>query len=207
MIRTALTSLIVASVIILTGCAAQQSTRSGFLGNYDAVSTTDPAGNSISFTKPGLSTSRYTRFMLGPVVFDTGKDASAKISNDEIAALKMDLEAAVRNSFEGRFEHSTEPGPDVLRLRFAITGVDKSNPQLNVALAILIVPLANGGATTEAEALDSMTGERLVAVVAHSTGSLLRGEFSGYFTEFGHARQHFMQQADAMRERLMQARN
>jgi hypothetical protein len=52
-----------------------------------------------------------------------------------------------------------------------------------------------------------MTGERLVAEVAHSTGSLLRGEFSGFFSEFGHARQHFMQQADALRDRLVQAKN
>jgi hypothetical protein len=145
--------------------------------------------------------------MLDPVVFDSGRGNASAITAEEVAGLKMELEAAVRHSFEGRFEHATEPGPDVMRLRFAITGVDKSNPKLNVALAILIVPLANGGATTEAEALDSMTGERLVAEVAHSTGSLLRGEFSGFFSEFGHARQHFMQQADALRDRLVQAKN
>ncbi len=207
MTRTTLKSLAAASVIVLAGCAAQQSTRTGFLSNYDAVSTTDPVGKSISFTKPGLSTNRYTRFMLDPVVFDAGKGLTATVSSDEISVLKTDLESAVRRSFEGRFEHTTEPGPDVLRLRFAITGVEKANPQLNVALAILIVPLANGGAATEAEVLDSMTGERLVAVVAHSTGSLLRGEFSGFFSEFGHARQHFMQQADALRDRLIQAKN
>jgi hypothetical protein len=60
----------------------------------------------------------------------------------------------------------------------------------------------NGGASTEAEALDSITGERLVALLASRNGSLVKGEFAGFFSEFGHPRLHFSKQADALRDHI-----
>ncbi len=101
----------------------------------------------------------------------------------EVEQLKIDLRDAVSHSFESRFEPTTKAGPGVLRA------------------------LANGGAATEGEVLDSDSGERLVAVVASSNGSLLKGEFAGFFSEFGHARQHFTRQADFLRDRVAQGRS
>lgn len=186
--------------LLLAGCAAQTVTRTGFLSDYkELVPVTGDAGLR-SYIKPGLPPGQYTRYMLDPVLFEPS--AVATLTEAEIAQLKIDLEAAVRQSFEARFQRAVAAGSDVFRLRFAITGVDRSNPALNVVLAILIVPLANGGATTEAEALDSVTGERLAAVQASTNGSLFRGEFAGFFSEFGHAKLHFSKQADALRDQI-----
>ena len=125
----------------------------------------------------------------------------------EVEQLKIALRDAVSHSFESRFEPATKAGPGVLRVRFAITGIAKSSPGLNTVLAVLLVPLAKGGAATEGEVLDSDSGERLVAVVASSNGSLLKGEFAGFFSEFGHAGQHFTRQADFLRDRVAQGRS
>ncbi len=195
----------IALALLVCGCASQKATRTGFLSNYEALVSSADDGSSSSYTKPGMAQRRYTRFMLDPVVFEPPAGSAATLGEADISQLKMDLQSAIRQSFKSRFEYTTQPGPNVLRVRFAITGVDKSNPSLNVALAILIVPLANGGASTEAEVLDSRSGERLVAVVASSNGSLLKGEFSGFFSEFGHAKQHFAQQADVLRDKIIQA--
>jgi hypothetical protein len=197
--RFALTSLLTMA-LLLAGCASQTLTRTGFLSGYDAMVPVGGASSFHSYVKPNLSPGQYTQYLLDPVIIEP--KSALVLTEEETAQLKTDLESAVRQSFEAKFQLAKEAGPGVFRLRFAITGVDKSSPGLNVAMAILIVPLANGGASTEAEALDSITGERLAALLASTNGSLVRGEFAGFFSEFGHAKLHFSKQADALRDQL-----
>jgi hypothetical protein len=197
--RYALTCLVAAS-LLLGGCASQTLTRTGFLSGYDAMVPASGESNFRSYVKPGMLPGQYTHYLLDPVIFEP--NSVVTLTEVEKAQLKTDLESAVRQSFEAKFQLAKNAGPGVLRLRFAITGVDKSSPGLNVAMAILIVPLANGGASTEAEALDSITGERLAALLASTNGSLVKGEFAGFFSEFGHAKLHFSKQANALRDRL-----
>ena len=66
-----------------------------------------------------------------------------------------------------------KPGPDVLRVRAAITDIIPANPLIN-ATAILAVglPVDMGGAAMEAEFLDSMTNEPLGSVVDKRWGYL-----------------------------------
>jgi Protein of unknown function (DUF3313) len=195
-----LTTALLTSSLLLAGCASQQVTRTGFLSGYEALVPAASDASFRSYVKPDLSPGQYTHYLLDPVTFES--TSSAALTEAETAQLKTDLTFAVRQSFETKFQPAAQAGPGVFRLRVAITGVEKSNPGLNVAMAILIVPLANGGASTEAEALDSITGERLVALLASSNGSLVKGEFAGFFSEFGHARLHFSKQADALRDHI-----
>jgi hypothetical protein len=189
-----------AASLLMASCASQQITRSGFLSGYEAMVPTLGDASLSSYVKSGLVPGRYTQYLLDPVVLQAGSVAT--LTEVETTQLKADLVSAVQQSFDARFQRAALPGTGVMRLRFAITGVEKSSPGLNVALAILIVPLANGGASTEAEAVDSLTGERLAALLASANGSLVKGEFAGFFSEFGHAKLHFSRQADALRDKL-----
>jgi hypothetical protein len=76
-----------------------------------------------------------------------------------------------------------EPGPDVLRLRIAITDLVPTKPVLNTAETVLGGRLASsasraitgtdlfvGEVAIEAEALDSITGEREIALVERKFG-------------------------------------
>jgi Protein of unknown function (DUF3313) len=186
--------------LLLAGCASQTLTRTGFLSGHEVMVPATGEPSFRSYVKPYLSPGQYTQYLLEPVIFEP--KSALTLTEAETAQLKTDLESAVRQSFETKFQPAAQAGPGVFRLRLAITGIDKSNPGLNVAMAILIVPLANGGASTEAEALDSVTGERLVALLASSNGSLIKGEFAGFFSEFGHAKLHFSKQADALRDQI-----
>jgi hypothetical protein len=195
-----MTTALLTTSLLFAGCASQKVTRTGFLSGYEALVPASGEPSFRSYVKPDLAPGQYTHYLLDPVIFEP--TSASALTEAETAQLKTDLAFAVKQSFEARFQPAAQAGPGVFRLRFAITGVDKSNPGLNVAMAILIVPLANGGASTEAEALDSLTGERLAALLASTNGSLVKGEFAGFFSEFGHARLHFSKQADALRDQI-----
>ncbi len=60
-----------------------------------------------------------------------------------------------------------QPGPNVLRVRAAITDVEPSNP---VAKAMSVDNIGTGGAEAEMELLDSMSSERLAAAVDRRPG-------------------------------------
>ena len=64
-----------------------------------------------------------------------------------------------------------ERGPGVLRIRIALTDVDRNIPILNVYGCQTITGI--GGASMEGEALDSMTGEHILSVVTRKKGGVL----------------------------------
>jgi hypothetical protein len=81
---------------------------------------------------------------------------------------------------------TNESGPDVLRVRAAITDVVPAKPALKVATTLVaFVPLDLGGAAIEAEFIDSLSGERLAAMVERKKGSPT--DLKGGYTELGHA--------------------
>jgi Protein of unknown function (DUF3313) len=94
-----------------------------------------------------------------------------------------------------------ESGPDVLRVRAAIIDVVPANPALNVATTLVaFVPLDLGGAAIEAEFIDSLSGERLAAMVERKKGSPTN--LKGGFTELGHARTAFHEWAVELKQAL-----
>ncbi len=80
-----------------------------------------------------------------------------------------------------------KPGPGVLRLRAAITDIEKTTPIMNIHPAMKISGIGLGGASMEAEAVDSQTRERVIAVVDSREGS--RASIGAGLQTFGHAKQ------------------
>lgn len=189
----------------LTACTAPQAEHSGFLTDYDNLTHVSIDQTVTSYVKSAVDAPNFTHFLLDPVVFLPGAGKADGVSSQEIAQMKAALTAAIIKSFKRRFEPAADPGPQVLRVRFAITDVKKSKPALNAVMAIILVPLSSGGATTEAEVLNSVTGERLIAIVGSTEGSLLKGEFEGFFSELGHAKLHFNQQVERAFELTLQS--
>jgi hypothetical protein len=74
----------------------------------------------------------------------------------------------------------------VLRLRVAITEIKKTIGVLNIHPATKLTGAGLGGASFEGEALDSQTGERVLAIVDSRPGNVLSLEGLG---EFDHAKQ------------------
>ena len=67
----------------------------------------------------------------------------------------------------------TEPGPGVLRVRAAITGIKRNVPLGSVRSITKAPDIGLGGASMEAEALDAQTGKRVAAVVDSRSGAAL----------------------------------
>ena len=113
------------------------------------------------------------------VIFDGitvyAKNAKA---NGEMADKSTDyLTAGVRTMLDEKGVLTTEPGPNVLRYHMAITGVEKSKEDLKAHNVIPVSALFRGAkaatgnlntyidAMFEAEMVDSITGERIMAIV------------------------------------------
>ena len=110
-----------------------------------------------------------------------------------------------------------EPGPDVLRIRPAITGVKESKPFLNTISSVLPIGftisivkkgvtgthMSVGEASLEAEFLDSQTNERIAIVIDKRSGPKYK-VFKG-MKKWGHAKDAFDYWAKRLRKFLDEA--
>jgi hypothetical protein len=188
---------------LLAACSTTAPAQSGFLSDYSALKP-DKYGNSglLWAEKQGFDWKKYRKVMLDPVVVYFHPQASSKaIQPDEVAKLAMFFREAVVTELQGAYPVVNSPGPDVLRIRAAITDVVPASPALNVVTtAVAFVPLDLGGAAIEAEFLDSMTSERLAAMVDRKKGSSF--DLKGGFTELGHAKAAFKEWAVDLKKAL-----
>ncbi len=92
----------------------------------------------------------------------------------------------------------------MLRIRVAITQISETIPLLNIHPGMKLTGAGLGGASMEAEAVDSKTGKRVAAVMETESGNRL--SIAAGFSQFGHAKQvmdgwieRFVKRLDAAR--------
>lgn len=188
---------------LLAACATTPPAQSGFLSDYSALKPDKYGRPGLLWAeKQGFDWKTYRKVMLDPVVVYYHPQAGSKaIQPEELARLATYFREAVIAELQGTYPVVTAPGPDVLRIRAAITDVVPASPALNVVTtAVAFVPLDLGGAAIEAEFLDSTTGERLAAMIDRKRGSSL--DLKGGFTELGHAKAAFKEWAVDLKKAL-----
>jgi hypothetical protein len=164
---------VVAIALGVGGCAPKGG-HSGFLGDYSKLERDAFLDDSLSYTNPTTDLKQYTKFIIEPIVVQFAPNA------DGIAVDPADLkmladywrDEAVK-ALSRKYTVVTEPGPGVLRVRAAITGIKKNVPLASVGSITKAPDIGLGGASMEAEALDSQNGERVAAVVDTRSGSAL----------------------------------
>jgi len=171
-----------AAALLLGACANQETTRSGFLRDYSLM-TPDASGALVE----RAPASRYRAFVVDEVAYLPGARSEAATAA-EIAELRAHYKAAAVKVFAQHYVQTAAPGPDVLRIRLAITGIDKADATLNYIATPLVGPVSNGGASSEAEIVDSTTGKRLAALSAHTNANPFTGGLFEYYTRLGHAK-------------------
>jgi hypothetical protein len=175
-----------------TGSAAKKS-GPGFLGSYAQNLQPGPKGGAkMRWLKPGVDFAKYNKVILEHVVFfldDTSEDKGINTVEMNELAEKCDL--ALVNALKDSYPIVTEPGPDVVQIRMAITDLKQSNPVVGgITTVTMVTPIGlginlikkgatgtwsgSGATSSELMALDSMTGE-VIAVG--------RDEKSAGFTE------------------------
>lgn len=115
----------------------------------------------------------------------------AKLSKEDRQGMVNYFDMALREKLNHNFALVYEPGPDVLRMRVAVTEAKGSAVLLDTLSTVVPLGLAVSGINAmvtgkhlavgeigaECEVLDSMTGKRLLAAVDARTGGKLTFQF------------------------------
>lgn len=177
-------------VSLIAGCAwepPKTPPKSGFLKNYNQMQKM-PNG-ALFYEKPGLNWSKYSAVIIMPVhIHQLKDDANRRMSRRDRLKLAIYFEYAMRASVQQKYKVVQEKGPNVLVVRAAITNVNsEASMASNLAIAS---PEDFGSVWMEGEIVDSMTHERLIAIVDGKAGELFASydtwdDVTGAFDKWG----------------------
>jgi len=154
--------------------AATPETKGFLQGYYQNLEPGPEGGAKMRWLKPGVDFGKYSKIMLDSVIFYFADGSENKgIEPNEMKELADKCNQQIFDALNDTYPIVAEPGPDVVRIRFAITDLKQSSPGLSTVTTILPVGLAisavkkgaggswTGSGATSAEfmALDSMTNE------------------------------------------------
>jgi hypothetical protein len=163
---------IVLSILLalLCGCESKEKSMTGFLSDYSKLKK-ESASTLRYVNKDAVG--RYSSFIVDPVQvrFYSGSPSEGKLTIQQLSELTNYMHTKIVEAVQGAGKTVVEqPGAGVARARVALSDIKKST-------AVSILPQASllgagvGGASMEAEIIDSMTGKQIAAVVQSGTGS------------------------------------
>lgn len=194
--------VLVVGIVMLGGCATTTATKGDFLGeHYNKMVSGPKGGAKLRWIKPETDFTKYKKFMVDYVVFAFAEDSqSKKINGDEMKKLGDSCTLAVVNAIKDKYPIVSEPGPDVLRFRFAIVDMKQSNPVLSTISTVVPVGMGisilkkgatdswsgSGSTTSQWMFVDSMSNEVLAVVEDHYAAG-----FTERFSKWGSSEDAF----------------
>lgn len=199
------------------GCAGQMKVEkpSGFLQDYSRMQPGPDGGVAKVYIRPGADLKKYNKVMVDRVVFYFKDDAANKaIDPEEMQALSQSFNNAVIAAVNDGYPMVGSPGPDVLRVRVAITDYDPPYRVLNAVTSVLppaaALSLVKTGITgkgtgcgdisMEFEFIDSQTNRVIASGIDKRSGGKLDS-----MTKFGTADEAFTYWAKRIRFKLDEA--
>jgi hypothetical protein len=174
MIRPAATAgkaMLLAVLALVAGCATPPLTYSGFLGDYAQLARETDRIDAASWRDPKANLKSYRKVMVDPpVIYYSAKAGDRQLNADLKDKLMAELQAALLRTLGARLQVTDQPGPDTLRVRTAITEVLPTGAGEDAMTVVDRVPLSLADAHMEAEVLDALTAQRLLAVVDSRRG-------------------------------------
>jgi len=197
--KTSIGTVLVA--IVLAGCQSSQTTqpgavgtaqaqRSGFLGDYSQLKPAPDRDGVELYIDRSVDYTRYTKLLLDPIqVLATPAPGQPPPAPEAIARMSAEFQQSLQRALAPSYQVVTAPGPDVLRVRLAITNLQTVKPPTGASDFLPIKALYNAGRaaagtsprlvemTAEMEAL-APDGRRVVAATATRRGdkTLPQGE-------------------------------
>jgi hypothetical protein len=182
-----------ALAMALSGCSnntVDPSQYSGFLQDYSRLSASQsPSGATVmKWVDPKLDVSRYSRVYIEPSQFYPKPGSTEKISQQTLNGIAAYYDQALKRELGKSLPLATAPGPGVLVVRPAITGVSSKTQSLKpyelipVALMAAAVSTASGirdqqvDIATEANFLDGSDQRVIAQVVRKGTGQPLEND-------------------------------
>jgi hypothetical protein len=161
--------------LLLTACASSRVTTernySGFLDDYSVLEEVevDTGGVGLIWLAPDLADKGYTKAILEPTVIYPEPKRDSDEAKAFIVEITRYMDAAIQSAVGQSVIITDNPGPNTVRVRFALTGV----------LVWVGATTAAGSRTQvvevffEAEMSDSLTGEILGRSVRKGIGDSL----------------------------------
>jgi len=220
--------------LLFAGCAStngkaeqdESPKYTGFLSDYSKLEPDPDGSKAMHYLNPQADMKKYNKFLLERIIVWLQDDAEYKgIDPDAMKAMSDYFHEAIVRELGSDYTLVTEPGPDVLRVRIAVTDLVPTKPAMS--LIVLAVPFASaadlasgaaskggvgsppylGRAAVEVEGIDSETLQTVFSYVEERRGKKYDVEdpAGGYlkgFSEWGHVKKAFDYWAKKFRTRM-----
>ncbi|MBB5460290.1 DUF3313 domain-containing protein [Paraburkholderia sp. Cpub6] len=185
-------SAIATAALLVAGCASNnvpmQSEYSGFLKDYSNLQDTkDPNGETfLRYVNPRLNPANYNAVIVEPLTIYPKAEPTEQLSQATLDQIRNYGTTCLKQAIGARVRVVETPGPGVVRLQAAVTGVASTaeglKPYQVVPMAFVATMAVNtvAGAPQQAKLLvealvtDSVSGEVLSKVVRSHTGERLQ---------------------------------
>jgi hypothetical protein len=133
--------LFVSCAIILGGCAGGPQEYKGL----ESASKLQPSADfphTLIYKKPGVDGKKYTKFIIDPVEIYKGEDAQfGGVPLEDQKKIAEFVKTEFTRILQNGYAIVNAPGPDVLRLKFTLAGLEKTNPAMATVTHVIPIGL------------------------------------------------------------------
>lgn len=163
-----LVGIIIVSVLF-AACAVKKQARnvegSGFLEDYSILKKGDKNTALLNYVNPTAAWVSYNKILLDPVIFYQRVEDRAKgMPQEDIQRMINNFNKLLHEELSKNYEMVTVPGPRTLRIKVAITDVEKAWVGLHTVTSILPVGWVLQGAKDFATGKPNFSGEATVEI-------------------------------------------
>ena len=161
---------IVTTLVLFSGCEESKQVETGFLSDYSKLQK--ESDTSLRYVN-NEALAKYSSFMVDPVKmhFHSGAESKGQLTEQQITDLTNYLHTKILEAVQGAGKKvAYQPAAGVARIRVALTDIKRSS-ELSMLPQASLMGAGIGGASMEAEVVDSMTGEQIGAVLESAKGS------------------------------------
>lgn len=171
--------------LALSSCATIDSRYSGFLDDYSNMKPSEIVEGFMVDKHPTKNLGDYNEFYVDPVIVYFHEDAKGvSVEADKLKELTDAFHTKAVAALERNYTVLDEPKQCSLIIRAAITDVFPNKPYLNFHWSTTLAGFGLGGASMEAEFVDAITEERILAVVDSRLGK--RSHYTKGWSKWGH---------------------
>jgi hypothetical protein len=157
-------------IVVLSGCGGGEQVKTGFLSDYSKLQK--ESDSSLRYVNE-KAVAGYSGFMIDPVkvVLQSGAKSEGQLTEQQKTDLTNYLHSKIVEAVQGAGKKVVyQPAAGVARVRVALTNIEKTSA-VNMVPQASLLGAGIGGASMEAEVVDSVTGQQIGAVVESGKGS------------------------------------
>jgi hypothetical protein len=158
------------AAVLILGCESAPMKATGFLSDYSKLQR--ESDTSLKYVNEKAAAT-YSTFIVEPVQVKFYSDDKAKkqLTQEQVRELTSYTLAKMIEAIKAAgMKVAYTPAAGVARIRVALTSLEKSDA-INILPQASLMQAGVGGATMEAEVVDSMTGKQVAAVLQSGKGS------------------------------------